>query len=49
MSGHRFLVYGTSAVVLLLTCAGFIGYEVIPVDQLDLMSPTLKRDRRNGR
>lgn len=28
---------------------GFIGYEVIPVDQLDLMSPTLKRDRRNGR
>ncbi len=25
---------------------GFGGYEVIPVDQLDLMSPTLKRERR---
>ena len=32
-----------------LSDLGFIGYEVIPVDQLDLMSPTLKRDRRNGR
>jgi zinc protease len=25
---------------------GFGGYEVIPVDQLDLMSPTLKKERR---
>ncbi len=25
---------------------GFGGYEVIPADQLDLMSPNLKRDRR---
>jgi predicted Zn-dependent peptidase len=27
---------------------GFGGYEVIPVDQLDLMSPTLKRERRRA-
>jgi zinc protease len=27
---------------------GFGGYEVIPVDQLDLMSPNLKRDRRKA-
>ena len=32
-----------------LTELGFIGFEVIPVDQLDLMSSTLKRDRRTGR
>jgi predicted Zn-dependent peptidase len=27
---------------------GFGGYEVIPADQLDLMSPTLKRERRRA-
>src|SRR2546430_17302898 len=27
---------------------GLGGYEVIPADQLDLMSPNLKRDRRRA-
>jgi hypothetical protein len=31
-----------------LTQMGFNGYEVIPADQIDLMSPSLKRERRRA-
>lgn len=42
------LVGNASAFVPQLKGAGFPDYEVIPLDQLDLSSPTLRRDRQRA-